>query len=351
MAEAQQAHAAAQPPTSGSADDLARMFEMITGFEISQIVHAAARYSLAEHLRGGRTSAAEIARAEAIDAGATFRLLRACASIGLATYAGDERFAATPLLDTLRKDHPDSLRGAAELLCGAGHWLPWGQLCEAIASGKPQAQATLGCSAWEYLAKSPREAAAFEQTMRARSHGFDEAAARLIDTRAAKVAVDVGGAHGTLVQALMQQNPALSGVLFDLPQIASGALEAARQRGVQARFTAVPGSFFDTPVPPGDLLLLKRVLHDWDDAACVEILKNCRRALQPQGRLVVAERLLDEIGKAGTAPLMDLDMLVMLGGKERSLAGYNALLAAAGFRLSSVTRTATPLFIIEARAA
>jgi len=351
MAEAQQPKTAAEPSMFGSADDLTRMYQMITGFEISQIVHAAARYSLAEHLRDGRATSAEIAEAEAIDASATFRLLRVCASIGLVSYDGHGKFAATPLLDTLHKDHPHSLRGAAELLCGAGHWLPWGQLCDAIATGKPQAEAALGCSAWEHMAKSPRETAAFEQTMKSSSWAFNQAAARLIDTRTTTTAVDVGGANGTLVHALMERNPALSGVVFDLPHIVPGAVEAARQLDLSQRFSAVPGSFFDTPVPPGDLLLLKLILHDWDDAACIEILKNCRRALQADGRLVVAEQLLDEIGKPGPAPLMDLDMLVMLGGKERSLGEFNVLFAAAGFRLTSVTRTATPFFIIEARAA
>ena len=332
----------------GTQNDYAQMFQMIFGANISQIVHTAALYSLPEHLAQGRATPAEIAEAESLNVDATFRLLRACASIGLVTYDGQAKFAATPLLNTLHKDAANSMRGTALLIPAPGHWLPWGRLSDAIKTGEPQAVATLGRSAWEYLAETPAEAAAFTDAMKSASLVFNRDAARLVDTQSVRVAVDIGGASGTLIHSLMEENPALQGVVFDLPHVVPTATEASRELGLHDRCAVVAGDFFATPLPPADLFLLKLILHDWNDEACLAILNNCRRSISPGGRILVVEQLIDEIGTPGFAPLLDLDMLVMLGGRERNLDEFKALFTAAGFRFSSATPTSTPFVLIEA---
>jgi hypothetical protein len=332
----------------GIQNDYAKMFQMILGFNVSQIVHTAALYSLAEHLAQGPATPAEIAEAESINVDATFRLMRACASIGLMTYDGHSKFAATPLLNTLHKDDANSLRGVALLMPAAGHWLPWGHLSNAIKTGEPQAMATLGRSAWEHLASTPAEAAAFTETMKSTSLAFNREAAKLVDTQSIRVAVDIGGASGTLIHSLMKENPALRGVVFDLPHVVPTAIKAAEDLGLQDRFSVIAGDFFATAPPPADLFLLKLILHDWNDEACLSILKNCRRTIKPDGRILVAESLIDEIGTPGFAPMIDMNMLVMLGGRERNLEEYKALFTAADFRFSSITPTSTPFVLIEA---
>ena len=331
----------------GTQHDYAQMFQMIWGFTISQIVHAAALYSLPEHLGQGRATPAEIAEAESLNVDATFRFMRTCASLGLLTYDGHSKFAATPLLNTLRTDDPHSMRGPALLLPGRGHWSPWGNLSDALKTGDPQSVATLGRPAWEYLADTPAESTAFTETMKSTSFVIDREAAELVETQSVRVAVDIGGASGTLIHSLMKKNPALQGVVFDLSHVVPSAIKAAEDLGLQDRFSAVAGDFF-VSVPPADLYLLKLILHDWNDDACISILKNCRRAIHPGGRIVVVEMLIGEIGTTGFSPLIDLDMLVMLGGRERNLEEYKALITAAGFRFSHATPTSTPFVLIEA---
>ena len=331
----------------GTQNDYAQMFQMIFGFTVSQIVHTAALYSLPEHLAQGPATPAEIAEAESLNVDAIFRLMRACASIGLLTYDGHSKFAATPLLNTLHKDDPNSMRGPALLLPGRGHWSPWGNLSDALKTGEPQSVATLGRTAWQYLAVAPADIAAFTETMKSTSFVIDREAAKLVDTQSMRVAVDIGGASGTLIHSLMKKNPALQGVVFDLSHIVPSAIKAAEDLGLQDRFSVVAGDFFAS-VPPADLYLLKLILHDWNDDACISILQNCRRAIHPGGRIVAVEMLIGEIGTPGFSPLIDLDMLVMLGGRERNLEEYKALFTAAGFRFSSATPTSTPFVLIEA---
>jgi hypothetical protein len=331
----------------GTDNDYAQMFQMIIGFGISQVVHTAALYSLAEHLSETARSAEEIAQKESLNVDATFRLLRACASLGLVTYDGHSKFTATPLLKTLHMDDPNSLRGTALAQPSAGIWRPWGNLSDAIRTGEPQAVAALGQSSWEYYADHPAEAQAFTESMNRFTAGVARDAARLIDTRSVDLAVDIGGASGTLVLALMSANPGLRGVVFDLPHVVPDALKTADLAGLQDRFSVVGGDFFKS-IPAADFYLLKWILHDWADDNCITILRNCRKSIRPGGRLIVVEMLVDKIGLPGIAPLADPTMMVALGGRERSLDEYTALLATADFGVTDVVHTSTPFVLIEA---
>jgi hypothetical protein len=328
-----------------------RMMEMINGYWITQIVNAAATYALADHLARGPAAAAEIAEMANTDPSATFRLLRACASLGLVTYDGECRFTATSLLNTLRTDNAQSLRDLAMLMAGPGNWLPWGRFVDCVKTGQPQAVAALGKMVFEYIAERPAESQTFTRAMKRAITFVTEEVARILDTRSATVIADIGGAGGSLLHAVLQANPAPSGIVFDLPNIAEIAKGAAAEVGLERRVTSVGGDFFEA-VPAADLYLLRYILHDWDDAACIRILQNCRRAMLPGGRVAVIEQVLGDIGQPGPAPLMDLNMMVMLGGRERSETEYGQLFAAAGLRLATTIETNTPMAtIIEATAA
>jgi len=327
--------------------DTDRMMQMITGYWVTQIVHAAATFSFAEYLANGGATAEEIARAEGTDPSATFRLLRSCASLGMVTYDGKSRFLATPLLDTLRKDNPKNLRGMALSLPAPGHWLPWGRFAEAVKTGKSQTVRALGAGLFEYLAVNPTEAAAFAEGMTSLTSTVAEETARVIDTSGVNLVADIGGAHGAMLHALLPVHPHLQGIVFDRPNVIAGASAAAVECGLQERVTAVGGDFFQC-VPGADLYLLKHILHDWDDAACICILRNCRRALRLGGRVAVIELLLGEIGEPSLAPVFDVTMMVMSSGRERSLVEYKRLFEAAGLRATNVIPTKTPMTILEA---
>jgi hypothetical protein len=330
--------------------DTDRMMQMITGLWVSQIVHAAATYSLADHLAKGSATAEDIAEAEGTDPFATFRLLRSCASLGMLTYDSKSRFAATALLDTLRKDNSKNLRGMAVSMSAPGHWLPWGRLTDAIKTGESQTVPALGAGLFEYFETNTAEANAFTEAMTSLTSTVAEETAQVIDTSAVNIVADIGGAGGAMLHTLLHVHPDLQGIVFDRPHVVASAVRAAEKLGLQERVTAVGGDFFES-VPEADLYLLKHILHDWDDAACIRILKNCRRSLRPSGRVAVIELLLGEVGEQGPAPIYDLLMMVMNGGRERSLEEYQRLFEAAGLRATNVTQTKTPMVILEAVAA
>ncbi|MGZ3146612.1 methyltransferase [Lentzea chajnantorensis] len=324
----------------------ARMMQMITGYWVTQIVHAVADLKLADHLADGPLTGAEIAELIGVDAGTTTRLLRACAAQGLVTY-DNGKFLSTPLLETLREGAPGSFRDIAIVHGSPGHWLSWGRFPDAVRAGEPQTGAALGSDIWTYFQANPREWERFSSSMSELTDGLSREIGDLLDTTGLTTAVDVGGANGALLHPLLRANPELRGVVFDLPTVEPTAVAEAEKAGLADRCTFAGGSFFDA-VPEGDLFLLKAVLHNWDDDACVEILTNCRRALRPGGRVVVVEMPLGPMGEPGFAPLLDLGMLAVNSGRERDLDHYDALLRRSGLRRVEVTPTSSPQSLIHA---
>ena len=331
-------------------NDSDRMMQMITGYWVTQVVHAAATFSIADHLAKAPATAEDIADAEGTDPSATFRLLRTCASLGLVKYDGNSRFAGTSLLDTLRKDNPQSLRAIAVSWPLPGHWLPWGRFAEAVKTGTSQTVPALGAGLFEYFATNAAEAAAFTESMTSLTSSVAKETAKRINASGVNTVADIGGAGGAMLYALLQLHPDLQGIVFDRPQVVTSARAEAVKLGLQERVTAVGGDLFES-VPEADLYLLKHILHDWDDDSCICILKNCRRGLRPRGRIAVIELLLAEIGEPGIAPLYDVTMMVMSSGRERSLPEFHRLFEAAGLAATKVTRTTTPMVILEAAAA
>ncbi|MFJ5486121.1 methyltransferase [Hansschlegelia beijingensis] len=323
------------------------MLQMITGYWVTQIVHGAAVAEYAEHLQKRPATAEELATLAGMDPSAVFRHLRACASLGLVGSNG-ERFATTPLLDTLRRDHPQSMRGFALSQPAAGHWLPWGRFAEALRSGRPQTVPALGSGIFEYYGRTPAEAEAFTESMEGLTALVSSEAARVLDTTGVERVVDLGGASGALLAPLLEANPSLKATLFDLPNVIDGHAFSNVPDQIRGRIDKVAGDFFKS-VPSADLYLLKWILHDWDDEECIAILHNCRNAIAPGGRVAILELVLGEAGEGSLASLMDLNMLVMLTGRERSLAEYRELLVKAGFGDVAITHTESPIAIITAR--
>jgi len=334
--------------TSAEAQDYERMMGMVTGFWVTQTVRAAALYNVADHLAAGTDTAEAIAEAESTDLDATRRLLRTCASLGLMTSGDGHHFTGTSLLSTLRQDDPHSLRHFAISQSAPGHWLPWGRFPEAVRTGRHQVTAAHGeATIFDYFAKHLDEASSFTESMSNLSRAAALDIAAVLDTKGVTLALDIGGAGGDVVRAMMRANPELDGGVFDLPHIVPAAAEAAKAEGLDGRFTTVGGDFFDS-VPPADLYVLKYILHDWDDANCVRILSNCRVQLAEGGRIAVVEHLVGEPGEPGLAPLMDMNMLGMTGGRERQLAEFDALFTASGLRRVDVT-PAGAFAVIEAQ--
>ncbi|GAB5898039.1 methyltransferase [Mycolicibacterium mageritense] len=315
---------------------------------IAQLLRCAAVFNLADHLADAPLPASVIAEREHLDEGAAYRLLRACAGFGLVNCDEEMRFATTPLLATLQKDDPMALRDAAITEMGYAHWVSWGRLAEAVRTGQPQFPVVSGQHLFEYYAGDGRE----EGTIFARSMvGFNTALAseiaKLIDTGDVGFALDVGGANGSMLLALMKANPSLRGAVLDLAHVRNDALAAAAAAGMAERFDFHEGDFFAN-LPTADLYILKHILHDWPDEKAAVILDSCRRAASTGARLVVAELILDSGIPSRLTAEIDLTMLTLVGGRERTADDFQRLLSDSSFEITAIKSTSTPFSFIEA---
>jgi SAM-dependent methyltransferase len=327
-----------------------QMADMIRAFWISQIVGTFAQLAIPDHLAGGALSSGELARLLACHAGATHRLMRAAVELGLVASTPDGRFSLTALGEKLRSHVPGSMRDSAIAFTAPGHWLPWGRLSEAVRTGRRQTKETLGAELFQYYSDCPSEGRAFTGAMSVSSMQVADEIARVLDTSWAKLVVDVGGASGTLIAALLIKNPTLAGAILDRPEVVARAKVAVAERGLSSRCHVVEGDFF-VAVPEADLYLLKHIIHDWDDEQSVVILSNCARALRPKGRIVLVERVMPEDDRTSPTSLRDLNMLVLLPGRERTAREYAGLIARAGLRLDRIISNASAVSIVEASAA
>lgn len=335
-------------------ESLDQMWIHLTGFMRTQVIAAAAALSLADHLEKGPLTAEEFAAKSGLHASVAFRFLRACAGIGLVTREAGRTFRSKPLLKTLLSGTPGSLRELAMNFAGEGHYLPWGRLLEGLRTEEQQATAALGMGIFEHFVLHPEEAANFWAAMQAVTSDLTAEIGKRLDTASSSLAVDVGGATGNLLYGIMLANPKLHGIVFDRPDVVVHAAAAAETLKLTERSQTIGGSFLEF-VPEGDLHLLRFILHDWNDDIAIRILNNCRRAMRPNGRLVIVEAFLGEPGERPAssmvdtqAALIDLHMLLMGNGRERSIAEYDALIQAAGLHRTKITPLSSGYVIIEA---
>lgn len=335
---------AAEAPSS---TDVNRLFEMIMGGVMSQAIRTLTSMSVAEHLDAGPLTAEEIARREGADPAMTYRLLRAGVALGLLEFDADGgTFTGTSMLSMLHGDSPMSLKHYAMSGPSRVFWLPNLAMPETVRKGVNQVTEALGAQVFEYFAEHPEEAATFGTAMTNLSVPIIREAVIRIEAPSG-VAVDVGGAEGAFVAELAERNPDLTGVVLELPHAIPGARAEVERRGLTHRVSAVAGDFF-AAVPEGDVYLLKFVLHDWDDEACVTILRNIRRVMRPGGRLYVVEMVISDVDPSPSAALLDLAMMVVTAGQERTRRQYEELLEQAGLQVRQVLPLTELYHLIEA---
>jgi SAM-dependent methyltransferase len=324
-----------------------QLSRMIKGYWVSQIVGTLAQLEIADHLAHGPLNCDALAGGIGCNPDATFRLLRAAADVGLVAVLPDGRFHLAPLGELLRSNVPGSMRSPAIALTAPGHWLPWGRLAEAVRHGERQTAAALGHELFDYYAANPCEGSAFTGAMARHSDAIADEIAQALDTSGVTHVVDIGGASGQIIGALLDANPALLGTILERADVVPRAEAALAQRGLSSRCSVVEGDFFKN-VPEADLYILKSIVHDWDDQQSVKILSNCVRALRPNGRIILIEWVVPEHGKPGAAALSDLNMLVLLPGRERTASQFEQLFRASGLRLDRITAVASSMQVIEA---
>jgi hypothetical protein len=327
-------------------DASADLRSLITGLRVSAAVSAAAELGISDELAAGPREPGQLAAAVGADEDTLRRLMRVLVALGVYSEDVTGRYASTALGEGLRSDVPGSLRPLARTFQDPATWAAWGHLVHSVRTGENTFEALHGIDVWAYRAEHPEANAVFNANMTALTSRMADAVAAAYDFAAMSTVVDVGGGHGILLESVLARHEHLTGTVFDLPQATPTAPSAAAPASVVSRWSAVSGSFFES-VPAADAHLLKKVLHDWSDERCIAILTTCRKSLNPGGVVLVVESLLDRPGHELEAAVSDLNMLVMPGGRERTVDEFAVLFAGAGLRMGRVVETPTEVVIIE----
>lgn len=324
------------------------MLEVAQGAWLTQALYAASKLGVFDTLAKGPATADDVARRVGAQPQATYRLMRALASNSILKLRRDGRFALTRLGQAMRSDTPGTMAPMVEFIGHPKHWEDWSELLYSVQTGEPSPGKLRGMPFFDYLETDPDLAKTFNDAMTGLSGIAIETITPAYDFTDRRLIVDVGGGHGALLAAILEQTPDARGVLFDLPSVVENAGPLLDTAGVSARSSVEGGSFFESVPDGGDAYLLKTIIHDWDDESSLKILRNIRTAIAPEGKVLLMEMVLPEGASFHPGMLLDLEMLVTAGGHERTSSGYAKLLAAAGFRQTRVVSTAGPLSIVEA---
>jgi SAM-dependent methyltransferase len=323
------------------------VFQMATSYWVSQAIYVAAKLRIADLLKDGPQTCITLASTTGSDATALFRLLRALSSVGVFSQVSKDSFALSRLAQSLQTDAPGSLR-AMVITLGEIHYQAFGDLLHSVQTGSPGFHKVFGVRLFDYLQQNTDAAAAFNRGMTNLSSMLAYAILMAYNFSGITSVVDVGGGEGRLVRKILELNPEMRGTVFDLPTTVGTVHHEPNGDTCGGRCSYIAGDFF-TSVPEGsDAYLLCSVIHDWDDTRAITILRNCRRAMARDGRLLLVEMVVPDSSTPCFSKLLDLNMLVMAGGRERTKAEFDALLDAADYKLTRVVPTIGPQSILEA---
>ncbi|XXF77610.1 methyltransferase [Myxococcaceae bacterium GXIMD 01537] len=328
------------------------VLQMVFGKMASRAITLAAELSLADLMKDGPVHVDELARARDVNADALNRVLRVLAASGVFTEVSSRTFGLNPAAQLLRSDVPGSLRGLVLWLGDDTSWRAFQDLRKSVKTGLPAYDEVHGHALFDYLARTPSVGAIFNQAMTSLTGQFMPAVLAAYDFSGLKRVVDVGGGQGALLAALVERYPELRCTLMDLPEVVAQAGAVLDKSPHRNRLDTAPGSFFDTVPAGADAYVLKHILHDWDDAHSLSILRNIRKAMPASGRLLVVETLITPGPESLLSKFSDLEMLVVTpSGRERTAEEFSALFQQAGLRLERVVQTPSPMVVLEARPA
>jgi hypothetical protein len=316
------------------------------GFAVSQALRVIVELDIPDLLATGKGSVDELAVTTRSNADGLYRVMRLLAAEGVFKEALPRHFELTEMSAALRSDRPGP-RDFIQMI-NSEAYLAFEQLLHSVRTGKPAFDKVFGSPRFDWLSQHPEQAALFHRAMVALSQGSNEAVAEAYDFRPFKRVVDLGGGQGQLLAEILARNTHLNGVLFDLPSGVAAARQGAG--GHLPRTEFISGNFFES-VPIGDVYVVKKVIHDWDDERAAAILRNCRKAMLPNGKVLVAETLVPPGDEPSQIKQVDVVMLAITGGLERTEAQYAGLFEDAGLRLERVIPTKGPISILEASAA
>ncbi|MBV8886744.1 MAG: hypothetical protein JO235_22500 [Chroococcidiopsidaceae cyanobacterium CP_BM_RX_35] len=328
-----------------------KILQMMNAYRLSQSISVAAKLGIADFLADGPKSSDELARSTGVHAQSLYRLLRALASFGV--FAEDENglFGLTPRAAMLQTNVPGSIRAYAIVIGEEWHWRMWGDIAYSVKTGEPAFDHLFGMEFQNYYSQHPEVAKNFDGAMVSVLAMTDAAVMTNYNFSSIGKVVDVGtgGGDGKLIASILKTNPNMQGVFFDLPPRLEPARALIEAEELTSRCELVAGDVFKSFPSGGDAYIIKNLIHDYDDERAVTILKNCHEAIEENGKLLVVEMVLPPGNKPSLAKILDVEALIMTAGAiERTEAQYRELFETAGFKLTNVISTSSPMSILEA---
>jgi hypothetical protein len=335
-------------PSGGIAPPLdAILMQMLFGGLMQQSISVAAKLGIADLLADGPRTAADLAANTETHEPSLYRVLRMLASAGIFSEISDQTFGLTPLASLLRSDVPNSMRDVAIMQGEAWNCRNTIELMHSVKTGATGQENAHGMGMFDYFARHPEDGEVFSRAMTNLSLSVVPAIVEAYDFSGISSLVDVAGGHGLLLAGILKANPQMRGVLFDQPSVIEGAGDLLEKEGVRNRVELVPGDFFEAVPPGAGAYVLKHIIHDWDDERSVRILRNVRSAMGEGGKVLIIEMVVPDGNQPSPSKVMDVQMLISTGGKERTESEYRSLLEESGFKLNRIMPTNSPFSILE----
>lgn len=325
--------------------------QMIMGSIAAQSIYVAAKLGISDLLVDGPKTVEELASATNTDAPSLYRVLRALSSFGVYFEEENKTFRLTKFAELLGSDSPKSLRDVAIFMGEDWHWNVWGRTLFSVQTGKPAWAEVNGQDPFPYLQANPDKARIFDKAMSSLSNLAITAVVDGYDFSGLETLIDIAGGQGRLLTGILESQPSMRGVLFDLSHVLEGAREVVKGSTAAERVEFASGDFFESVPGGGDAYIMKHIIHDWDDERAITILKNIKQAMNDGGRVLLVESVIEPANQPDFGKLMDIEMLVSPGGKERTEEEYKDLFARAGLRLTRIIKTQSPYSVIEGVAA
>jgi hypothetical protein len=334
-------HSPSPPPA-------AAIMDMAAGLWLSRAIWLAAHFGIADLIQDDPVPVKSLAQASGVREDMLRRVLLALSAHAVFRRGTGDRFGHTNLSNVLRSDHPQSQRAFVDSVFGGEHFQAWAAIDRTLREGRTAFEAQWGMRAFDWYAANPERRDLFAKAMTGITLSTEAPVLAAHIFSPFSLAVDIGGSAGSLLRGLLARHPQAQGILFDLPGTIDAMKDNLARQAEGARIAPIGGDFFESVPEGGDLYLLKFILHDWNDDQCLTILANVRRAIRSGGRIAVLEMVLPDDGSPHPGWLMDLNMMAMTGGRERTASQYRHLLEAARFEVSRITPTQSPMSVVEA---
>jgi hypothetical protein len=323
------------------------VFQVASGLLVAAALNAALKLRIPDQLIDGPKRVSELARDSNVHEQALYRSLRALAAAGIFTEIDDGVFANSPTSEVLRSDHPVRAIDTALWMTNQFHFHTYAEFMHSVRTGETCVERAVGMPVFDYFPTNQECNTEFNNAMTSITAMVVPAVLANYDFSGMGTLCDVAGGHGLLLTSILEKHPDLNGIVFDLPHVIEGTRERINTAGLAHRCQTVGGDFFQS-VPEADSYIMKNIIHDWEEAKAVAILRNCANAMRGNGKILLLEAVLPEGDKPHMGKVIDLEMLAMPGGQERNAKQYDELFEKAGLQIKRIVPNDSPLSVIEA---